>query len=318
MRCLKVLALALLIVGCVGAASVSAAYPEKPITVIGCYPPGGDSDMMARLWAQFAEQKLGQTVLVVNKVGGGGITGTTFAAKAKPDGYTIYLAQAGPVMLTPLVAKTAYSFDSFDYFARLSLGICALVVKNDAPWSDLTEFLADAKAHPGKYSFASPGGATWQSFAMRQLIQDAKVDIKQVEFQGIALAIPSVMGGHTTFTFPFPQNYVTQAKADQLKILAIGEKSKDFPNAKTFEEQGYPGSYVGWAGLAVPKGTPEDIQKKLSEVTREIVSDPAFIEKCENMGATPSYMDKATWRPVLQKQNEDLKQLLQNLNLSQK
>lgn len=310
----------LTLLGLLGAPGTALAldYPTKPVTVIGCYPAGGDSDMIARLWAQFAEQKLGQPVLVVNKVGGGGITGTAFAAAAKPDGYTLYLAQAGPVMLTPNVAKTSYTFNSFDYFSRISVGNCALVVKGDAPWNTLTEFLADAKANPGKYSFASPGGATWLSFAMRQLIQDAGVDIKQVEFQGISLAIPSILGGHTTFTFAFPQNYVSQTKAGYLKILAIGEKSKDFPEAKTFDEQGFPGSYYGWAGLAVPKGTPEAIQKKLADVTREITEDPAFIEKALNMGATPSYMGKAAWQPVLEEQNSSLQVLLKSLNLNKK
>ena len=321
MRTLRIiLVLSLFCLDVMGAAGPALAldYPNKPITVIGCYPAGGDSDMIARLWAQFAEQKLGQPVLVVNKVGGGGITGTAFAAAAKPDGYTLDLAQAGPVMLTPNVAKTSYSFKSFDYFSRISVGNCALVVKGDAPWNTLTEFLAAAKAAPGQYSFASPGGATWLSFAMRQLIQDAKVDIKQVEFQGISLAIPSILGGHTTFTFAFPQNYVTQAKAGQLKILAIGEKSKEFPEAKSFEEQGFPGSYYGWAGLAVPKGTPEAIQQKLSEVTREITRDPAFIEKALNMGATPSYVDKAAWQPMLEQQNTALQSLLESLHFQKK
>lgn len=321
MRTLRtILALSLFCLGALGASGAALAqdYPTKPITVIGCYPAGGDSDMIARLWAQFAEKKLGQPVLVVNKVGGGGITGTAFAASAKPDGYTLYLAQAGPVMLTPNVARTSYSFKSFDYFSRISVGNCALVVKGDAPWNTLTEFLDAARAAPGKYSFASPGGATWLSFAMRQLIRDAKVDIKQVEFQGISLAIPSILGGHTTFTFAFPQNYVTQAKAGQLKILAIGEKSKDFPEAKSFEEQGFPGSYYGWAGLAVPKGTPEAIQQKLSEVTHEITQDPAFIEKALNMGATPSYVDKAAWQPMLEQQNSALQGLLESLQLQKK
>lgn len=310
-----------LFIGCVFAISLLSMnthaladeYPVKPITVIGCYPAGGDSDLIARLWAEFAEKKLGQPVLVVNKVGGGGVTGTTFAAKAKPDGYTLYLAQAGPVMLTPNVARTSYDYNSFDYFARISIGNCALVVKGDAPWDNLTEFLAAARKNPGKYSFASPGGATWLSFAIRQLMTDAKVEIKQVEFQGSSLALPSILGGHTTFSFFFPQNYISQAKTGQIKILAIGDKDPLFPDAKTFEEQGFKGSYFGWAGLAIPKGTDEAIQRKLIALTKEITSDPEFIEKAMNMGATPAFMEKAAWKPILDEQNKSLQYLVESL-----
>ncbi|MFQ8737175.1 MAG: Bug family tripartite tricarboxylate transporter substrate binding protein [Bilophila wadsworthia] len=113
-------------------------YPNKPIQLVSPYGAGGDSDLTARVWAEFAKKKLGQPVVVVNKTGGGGLTGSLFAAKAKPDGYTLFLAQAGPNIIIPLTAKGAnYSFDSFDYIARIMVANCAVVVNKDAPWNNL-------------------------------------------------------------------------------------------------------------------------------------------------------------------------------------
>lgn len=297
----------------------AAGWPDKPITVIVPYSAGGDGDLSARLWAEFAEKKLGQSVLVVNKTGGGGVTGTSFAAAAKPDGYTLFLVQPGPVMLTPNVAKTTYDFESFDYIARISMGNCALVVNAKEPWNTLAEFIAAAKAEPDKYSFASPGGTSWLSFAMRGFIKTSGIPVKYIEFQGAAPAVTSVLGGHATFTFSFPQNYAAQVKAGQLKALAIGEKSDAYaPGTKTFEEQGFPGSYYGWAGIAAPKGVPADIRKKLADVTAEIVKDPSFVEKANNISATPAFLGEQDWRPVLLEQKASLASLLQDLGLSRK
>ena len=238
-------------------------YPNKPIQLVSPYGAGGDSDLTARVWAEFAKKKLGQPVVVVNKTGGGGLTGSLFAAKAKPDGYTLFLAQAGPNIIIPLTAKGAnYSFDSFDYIARIMVANCAVVVNKDAPWNNLKEFEAAAKKEPGKLVFASPAATSWLTFAMRNWFTGTGVQVKQVEYKSGGEAATAVLGGHADMTFLFPQNYAPMASADKLKILAIGTKSDVYPNAPTFAEQGYEGNYYGWAGIAAPKGTPlHEIQR---------------------------------------------------------
>ena len=154
-------------------------YPNKPIQLVSPYGAGGDSDLTARVWAEFAKKKLGQPVVVVNKTGGGGLTGSLFAAKAKPDGYTLFLAQAGPNIIIPLTAKGAnYSFDSFDYIARIMVANCAVVVNKDAPWNNLKEFEAAAKKEPGKLVFASPAATSWLTFAMRNWFTGTGFQVK--------------------------------------------------------------------------------------------------------------------------------------------
>lgn len=176
------------------------------------------------------QEETGAAVVVVNKTGGGGLTGSLFAAKAKPDGYTLFLAQAGPNIIIPLTAKGAnYSFDSFDYIARIMVANCAVVVNKDAPWNNLKEFEAAAKKEPGKLVFASPAATSWLTFAMRNWFTGTGVQVKQVEYKSGGEAATAVLGGHADMTFLFPQNYAPMASADKLKILAIGTKSDVVP-----------------------------------------------------------------------------------------
>lgn len=299
------------------APAAAADYPTKPIQLISPYGAGGDSDLTARVWAEFAKKKLGQPVVVVNKTGGGGLTGTLFAAKSKPDGYTLFLAQAGPNIIIPLTAKGAnYSFDSFDYIARIMLANCAVVVKKDAPWNTLREFADAAAREPGKLVFASPAATSWLTFAMRNWFSSAGVKVKQVEYKSGGEAATAVLGGHADMTFLFPQNYAPLASADKLKILAIGAKSEEYPDAPTFAELGYAGNYYGWAGIAAPKGTPREILDRLAAVSKEIVNDPEYGKALRNMHATPDYATGEAWMKQLTEQYAEMSKVLADLGLT--
>lgn len=299
--------------------TANAVYPDKPIQLVSPYGAGGDSDITARVWAEFAKKKLGQPVVVVNKTGGGGLTGSLFAAKSKPDGYTLFLAQAGPNIIIPLTARGAnYSFDSFDYIARIMIANCAVVVNKDAPWNTMKEFEAAAKNEPGKLIFASPAATSWLTFAMRNWFTSTDTKAKQVEYKSGGEAATAVLGGHADMTFLFPQNYAPMASADKLKILAIGTKSEQFPDALTFAEQGYQGNYYGWAGLAAPKGTPREIIDRLVEVTAEIVKDPEFIKAMHNIHVSPDFTTGDAWMEQLTAQYAEMSKVLTDLGLSNK
>ena len=298
--------------------ATAGSYPVKPIQLIVPYGPGGDSDLTARVWAEFAKQRLGQPVVVVNKAGGGGLAGTLAAAKARPDGYTLYLVQAGPVLILPQTASAGYTFDSFAYIARVMIANCAVVVRADAPWKDLNEFGADAKTNPGKYIFATPGATAWLTFAMRNWQSISGAQLKQVEYQSGAETINAVVGGHADMNFMFPQTYAPMVRAGKLKILAIGAKSKDFPDAPTFADLGIKGNYFGWAGIAAPKGTPKEIIDKLTAVTEDMSKDPAFAKAIENMGAMPDFTAGEAWMRQLKEQQAEMTRVLRNLNMLKK
>lgn len=305
--------------GLLPASAQAADYPTKPIQLISPYGAGGDSDLTARVWAEFAKKKLGQPVVVVNKTGGGGLTGSLFAAKAKPDGYTLFLAQAGPNIIIPLTAKGAnYSFDSFDYIARIMLANCAVVVSKDSPYNTLKEFEAAAKKAPGELVFASPAATSWLTFAMRNWFSSTDVKVKQIEYKSGGEAATAILGKHADMTFLFPQNYAPMAAADKLKILAIGTKSAEFPNAPTFAEQGYKGNYYGWAGIAAPKGTPKEILDKLAKISEEIVKDPEYVKAIQNMNASPDFKTGEEWMAQLKDQYAEMNNVLTELGLASK
>jgi len=301
-------------------ASLQAAdYPTKPITVISPYGAGGDNDLTARLWAESAKKKLGQPVVVVNKTGGSGLTGTLSAAKAKADGYTLFLAQAGPNIIVPLTAKgVSIEHDDFDYIARVMLANCAVVVKKGAPWKNLKEFAEAAKKNPGKLVFAAPTSTSWLTFAMRNWFTVSGVELKHVVYKSGAEAATAVLGGHADMTFLFPQNYASMASAGELEILAMGAKSKDYPDAPTFAELGYTGNYYGWGGIAAPKGLPKDIHDKLVAVSEEIVKDPDFIKALTNMKTTPDFATGDAWKAQLKEQYAEMQKVLTDLGLTNK
>ncbi len=299
--------------------AAQAEYPNKPITLVSPYGAGGDSDLSARVWADFARKELGQPVLVVNKTGAGGLTGTLFAAKAKPDGYTLFLGQAGPCIMVPLFSNTGgLSLDSFDYLSRFLLANPAVVVAKDAPWNNLKEFQADASKDSGKFSFADPSSTSWLALAFRSWMLSNDVNLKVVKYGSATESVTSVIGAHSDITFAFPPSYMSMVQADKVKLLAIGTKDERFPNAPTFEEQGYKGNYYGWSGIVIPKGAPQEIKDKLIAVTDKISQNPDFIKAVKNLGFVPDNTSGAAWKEQVDAQYNELYAVMKELGLIKK
>lgn len=285
-------------------------YPNKPIKLIVPYPAGGGSDIIGRIWADHAEKLLKQPVIVINKTGGGGVAGTSFAAHARPDGYTLFLAQAGPNIVGPLTAKTPYSFESFTYIARFMVANCGFVANADAEWTDIQQFAKAAKAAPGTYKFAGPGVITWVNLAALQWEREAGVKLKHVDFQGGAPAVSSILGGHTDISFLFPASYIPQLKGKKMKLLALGQKSEEYPDVPSLQELGYKGDFIGAAGIGVVKGAPEEVIEKIEQVTRDIVTNEHFIQSLHNIYATPAYMGGKEWTESLADQYKALEEVV--------
>ncbi len=310
-----------LALGCLVVVSTQAqaAYPEKPITIVVPFGAGGDGDVSARVWAEFAKKELGQPVLVVNKTGSGGLTGTLFAAKAKPDGYTLFLGQAGPCVVVPLLTDTGgLSFDSFDYVTRFIMTNTGVVAAADAPWNSLKEFQEAAKQAPNKYIFSTPSTTAWLTLAFNSWAFQNGVKLKNVNYSSSAEAATSILGNHGDIAFLFPNNYETLVDAGKLKILAIGSDSEKYPDAPTFAEQGYKGSFYGWSGIVVPKGVPQEIIDKLAAVSAKIYEDPNFIKAIRNLGFNPDNTSGAKWKEEVKKQYDDMEILLNELGLIKK
>ena len=164
--------------------------------------------------------------------------------------------------------------------------------------------------------FAAPTSTSWLTFAMRNWFSMSGVELKSVVYKSGGEAATAVLGGHADMTFLFPQNYSSMTSAGELKILALGAKSKDYPDAPTFEELGYPGNYFGWGGISAPKGLPKEIHDKLAALSKEIVQDPDYIKAINNMKADPNFATGEEWLNQLKDQYAEMQKVLSSLELT--
>lgn len=297
----------------------AADYPRKPITLISPYGAGGDSDLSARVWAEFARKELGQPVLVVNKTGGGGLTGTMFAARSRADGYTLFLAQAGPNIMIPLTTNAGgINKNSFDFISRFAIANPGVIVKKDAPWNNLQEFEAAAKEAKDPFIFSDSSATSWLTFAFRGWLKQNDINVKTVGYNSGAETATSIIGGHCDISMLFPANYVALVEGGELKLLALGAKDPKFPDVQTYNEQGYKGNYYAWSGIAIPANAPQEVKDTLMAVTDKITQNPDFIKAIENLGFLVDNTSGEEFQKAVDAQYEEMKVVIEELGYQAK
>jgi tripartite-type tricarboxylate transporter receptor subunit TctC len=291
-----------------------AEYPERPITVLVSYAPGGSADASFRALAIGAEKYLGQPIVVENRGGGGGTLALAQVANAKPDGYTLCQAGSTGIVRTPQIQKVTYKpLASFTpIMAYIGAHNSGLAVKGDAPWKTMKEFLDYAKKNPGKIKYGTPGVGTAPHHAMVHLAHREGIQWVHVPFPGSAPAITSLLGGHLTAGSVGPE-MVPFAEAGSLRILATHEykRSAAFPNVPTFRELGY--DFVNETVFSVfgPAGLPPDTVRKLETAFTKGMESPQFKTVCEKMNLIPAYYNSKDY-------DRHLKELWVTLEKSQK
>jgi putative tricarboxylic transport membrane protein len=266
--------------------AAGADYPNRSISIILGVPPGGSTDMGARLLAQFMEKELKQPVVVVNKPGGAATIGGYAVVSAKPDGYTLgYFPGSGAV---PEVYSYFYSapYTSNDLrpVARIHAPVIAIAVKEDAPWNSLKDLLDYARNNPGM-KFGHIGKSTTQYVIMSTIIKAANVQMVDVPYDGDGTMVPALLGGHVPVGTPVLYVIKSLVEAKKLKVLAVAVQ-KRAPSAldiPTLSELGYKLPIVSFLGLFAPKKTPDEVVKKLDDTIRKIVDDKEFQEKNKAM-----------------------------------
>ncbi len=276
-----------------GVPAFAQSYPAKAITVVVAYPPGGDTDAIARLFADKLSQRLKQTVVVDNKPGAGGTIGNAFVGRALPDGYTI-LFTPNPFTTAPMVLKLAPSasydvLNGFEPIIKTAVQPLVLVANPNAGFKTIPEMIAVAKS--GKaVSYASPGAGSPMHVVAEWLNHSANVKITHVPYRGVGPSVVDVVAGHV------PTAWVTLGAVSQytssgrLIPLAIGDakRSSLAPNVPTLVELGYKDVVVGaWNGFFAPKGTPADVVRLLNSNLNDIVKMPDVFEKLATFGALP-------------------------------
>jgi tripartite-type tricarboxylate transporter receptor subunit TctC len=261
-------------------------YPNRTISIILGVPPGGSTDMGARLLAQFMEKELKQPVVVVNKPGGAATIGGYAVVSAKPDGYTLgYFPGSGAV---PEVYSYFYSapYTSSDLrpIARIHAPVIAIAVKEDAPWNSLKDLLDYARNNPGM-KFGHIGKSTTQYVLMSTIIRAANVHMVDVPYDGDGTMVPALLGGHVPVATPVLYVIKSLVEAKKLKVLAVAVRKRvpSAPDIPTLAELGYNLPIVSFLGLFAPKKTPDEVVKKLDDTIRKILDDKEFQEKNKAM-----------------------------------
>lgn len=284
--------LALLIPGALAVLAVSPcahaqSYPTKPVRFIVQYPPGGGTDLFARLLAAALTESLGQQVLVDNRAGAQGSIGLSMAAKSPPDGYTIALTEAGSVTMNPwLYANTG--FDPVKDFSHISLGVTypnVLVTNLGVPAKNLKELAALAKSKPGALTFASASALSQLSGALFQIV--ANVKMLEVPYKGAGPAAIDVAGGQVDMTFVTSASAIPMINAGKTRAIVVTgpDRLAALPNVLTSKESGFPDFVVlGWFGVAAPANTPKDIVAKLNREIVAALKAPAIVSKLEGAG----------------------------------
>ena len=271
-------------------------FPSKPITMIVPFPPGGPTDLVARVVAQKMSESLGQTVVVDNRGGANGNLGALAAAKAAADGYTL-LYNTSSITLSPALYKNL-SYDVQRDLAPVALVAVvplALVVNSNVPANTVKEFIAYAKANPGKLSYGSAGNGNVTHLGAFQFIQANAIDAVHVPYKGSAPADVDLVGGQIQFMTDTINSVMAFVRDKRLKLLAVtsAKRISLFPDVPTLSESGMPGFEVGaWQGLMVPANTPTPIIRRLNaEVLKALqstdVRQKLALQGAEPLGSTP-------------------------------
>jgi tripartite-type tricarboxylate transporter receptor subunit TctC len=264
-------------------------FPNKPIRLIVPFPAGGPNDIIARVVGQRMSELIKQPVLIDNRGGQGGVLGTDAVAKAAPDGYTIAIASAGALAISPSMEKVAY--DTMKDLQAITLVATVpemLVVAANVPAHDMKELIALAKAQPGKLNFASSGAGSLTQLAGELFKLKANIDIVHVPYRGAAPAVNDLLGQQVQMAFLDLPILLPQIKAGGLRAIAIGaaERAPTAMEVPTTAEAGMPDFLVeNWYGMVAPAGTPPAIVATLNKFATEAMRDPAVKEKLASQGA---------------------------------
>lgn len=278
-------------------------YPDRPITMIIPFPPGGVADQTARPTAAAMEKVLKQPVVISNRAGAGGAVGMAATANARPDGYTIMMALSS-ISIIPEADKLfgrepAYRLDQFVPVALITSDPTVLVVPADAPWKSVADLVADAKKRPNEIGFSSSGVYGTLHMAMAMFTTAADIKLKHVPYAGGGPALTALLGGHVQTLASGPGPVLPQIKAGKLRALATwsSERLKALPDVPTFIELGYKDvEFHIWAGVFAPAATPAPVLQKLVEATRAATKDPDFLKALDNLQTPLVYKEGAEFK----------------------
>lgn len=270
------------------AAPAHAAWPERTISLVVPYAPGGTADALARVIAQHLGPKLGTTVVVLNKAGASGVIGQSAVAQATPDGYTV-LYDATPLSINPHLQKMPYDAEKdLQPVSLVAVTPMLLAVPKNSPYSTLAELIKAAKQSPGKLTFSSGGQGTVQYMGAELFAQGAGIKMLHVPYKSGGPGLQAIMAGEVDMGFGNLPALTAHVKSGLVKPLAITSATRNpgFPDVPTIGEAAVKGYEVyEWNGMFVPAGTPAEIVKQLNAAVRDVMALPEVKERFDTLGS---------------------------------
>ena len=295
-----------------------AAYPEKSVTMIVPFPPGGRTDLTARVVAQHLSKPLGQPVVVVNKPGAGGVLGAKEVAAAAPDGYTVGMFSTA-VVTAQYTVSTPTNLGDYIAIAVVNIDPMALAVKFDAPWKSLTDLVAYSRSNPGKLRVGMIPGASAQIFA-GGFAKAADVKTVYVPFKGDADGVAALAGGHIEAHVAVPVSYKSLAEAKKVRILGVASESRSalYKDIPTFRENGVDLVIGSFHIVFVPKGTGAEPQARLADALTKAMNEPELQQQMAAASLGFAHMNQRDTARYLAQQDDLYRRLIDELGMTVK
>ena len=282
-------AAALGVVACLGVAQAQD-YPSRPVKLVVPFGPGGPTDVAARLVSQIAQSELGATIVVENRPGAGGATGSKSVANAEPDGYTLLVGTSATLAVVPALMKNP-GYDpvkSFAAVAKVADSTTVMIVPANFPANSVQEFVAYAKANPGKLSYASAGGGNQTQLVAELLKAKAGIEAIHVPYKSGAEMVTAILGEQVQMTFPDISILIPLIREHKVKALAVtsARRHPQLPDVPTLMESGFPDFAITfWSGVVAPAGTPAAIVNKLNAAMDKGLRSREIQDKLAAIGA---------------------------------
>jgi tripartite-type tricarboxylate transporter receptor subunit TctC len=308
----------LLLVLAAGAASAQQ-FPVKPIMLICPWPAGGSSDLVMRAFAEAVGRQLGQQVVIENRPGASGTMGAGALVNAQPDGYTLTQLPIS-VFRLPHINKTPFDpLKDITYIINVTGYTFGLVVRADAPWKDLSEFVAYAKANPEKITYGTPGSGTTPHLAVEQFALKAGIKLTHIPFKGFAENMQSLLGGHT-MALSDSTGWAPHVDAGKARILATygSKRTKRWPQVPTLLDAGYDTVSDSPFGFGGPKGMDPKVVRILHDAFRKAMDDPKVLAMLEKFDQPAIYMNTEDYTKFARKTFAEEKGLIERLGMAAK
>ncbi len=305
--------------------AVAGEYPEKPITLVAPYGAGGASDLAARTLAGVMPNYIDEPVMVVNRTGAGGVTGSTFVAKGKADGYTLLLARIGSQSVSPAMkSRMPYKYDDFTMIGTLELNPVLCATAAEKPYETLQDIVDAVKADPGKLSYSSAGVGSFLHITVPFVldtvgIPNANKAMKHIPYKGGGKAATAAVGGHVDFICTNSGALSGHIKSGKLRALLVTTKERLSwaPDVPTVSELGYPEleKMIGWSGLFGPPNMDPAVVKTLRDALQKVKADKDWIKFTEALGSVPYILDGPATKEFVDGQYNAFKALVEKLNM---